>query len=138
MKETKKGFVEIPKITLNALKGLLFSDKGTDLSPIIEDLGGDDLTAINVALVFKRVKPNYDGPKVKFGREFRTIYRYEYVQNSLILGNITVRKTPIRLERDNQTFSEEAPVMAALYFEDWESMPDSDEKFREEILRDKR
>jgi F420-0:gamma-glutamyl ligase len=64
MKKTNNdNFVTIPRQTLNTLKSLLFSENGTDLSKIIDDLSfgkNDDLTAINVALTFKGLKPQID------------------------------------------------------------------------------
>ena len=101
MKETcKKGFVEIPEVTLKALKGLLFTDKnGVDLSPIIDDLSSEsekDLTAINVALTFKGMKPEID-KATRYSDEWRAMNKYEYISYSLILGRVTCKVTTYSL-----------------------------------------
>ena len=60
----KNGMVEISAMTLNALKQLLFSEDGVNLTSIVDDLaaGGKDkdLSAINVGLTFKGIKPEMD------------------------------------------------------------------------------
>lgn len=102
MKETcKKGFVEIPEVTLKALKGLLFTDKnGVDLSPIINDLSSEnerDLTAINVALTFKGMKPEID-KTTRYSGEWHAMCEYEYISYSLILGTVTCKVTTYSLK----------------------------------------
>lgn len=42
MKQVKKGFVEVPATTLNALKNMLFSADGVDLSAIVNDLAASE------------------------------------------------------------------------------------------------
>ena len=60
----QNGMVEISAMTLNALKQLLFSEDGVNLTNIVKDLaaGGknEDLSAINVGLTFKGIKPEMD------------------------------------------------------------------------------
>lgn len=106
MKQTKKGFVEIPQTTLNALKNMLFSQNktGVDLSSIIKDLTPTeehhDITAINIALVYNGVPINID-ERPRFAYEWkRQFARYDYLGYSLILGIVKVRKTICELSED--------------------------------------
>lgn len=87
---TKKGFVQIPEPTLKALKGLLFSKDGdVDLSPIVNDFafpGNEDLTAINVGLVYKGLTPKIDErPRIICGETC------EFVGFSLIMGMVKAK-----------------------------------------------
>lgn len=105
MKEIRKGFVEIPKTTLSALKGLLFDKDGEIvLSSIIDDLTPNkemrDLFAINVALTFKGLKPNID-TKTRFNSEYRVVRSYEFVSYSLILGVVNCKVVCEKLPYDN-------------------------------------
>ena len=92
------GMVEMPEITLNAIKSLLFTDKGgIDLSSIINDLGGSDLTAINVALVYKGAKPQVD-TRSRYEWNYGTkYYRYDFVSFSLILNKVECKKVAYNL-----------------------------------------
>jgi hypothetical protein len=95
----RKGFVEVPQMTLNALKGLLFGKEGVDLSSIIKDLAPDEnnteLTEINVGLVYKGLTPKVDeNPRYEFS--YDSLVKFEYVGISLIMGIVKVR----RYERD--------------------------------------
>lgn len=91
-KQKNKGMVEIPQITLNALKNLLFNDEGMNIFPIIEDLSTGwaedhkDLLAIHVALVMKGIKPDIDIPQVQFWNGWRNVKVYIYKGYSLIRG----------------------------------------------------
>lgn len=106
MKQGKKGFVEIPTTTLNALKNMLFTqnENGVDLSNIINDLipnaENKDLIAINVALTHKGVRVNVDErPHYVHGWK-REFVRYDYTGYSLILGVVKVYKTLCKLMED--------------------------------------
>lgn len=111
------AMVEIPAITLNALKGLLFnSENGVDLSGIINDLGGDDLTAIHVALAFKKQVPEIDRHLhyiLDYNKQGYTVY--EYQSFSLILGTVQVLKKHIYF--DNRC--EESAYSTTLPLEKW-------------------
>jgi hypothetical protein len=105
MKQTKKGFVEVPTTTLNALKNMLFSaDNGVDLSNIINDLtpnaDAKDLIAINIALTHKGVHVNID-ERPHYAHEWkRDFVRYDYTGYSLILGVVKVHRTLCQLQDD--------------------------------------
>lgn len=96
MKNTKKGFVQMPTQTLNALKNMLYANEGgVDLSNIINDLVADDeyrdLTAIHVALVHKGVTIDID-KSTRYEHSWRNnITKHEYVGYSLILGIVKVQ-----------------------------------------------
>ena len=98
MKQNFRGIVEMPEITLNAIKSLLFTDQGgVDLSNIINDLGGSDLTAINVALVHKGAKPNVDARsryEFNYGNKY---HRYDFVHFSLILNKVECKRVSYTL-----------------------------------------
>lgn len=104
----RKGFVEIPQMTLNALKGLLFGNEGVDLSNIINDLKpneNDELTAINVALVHKGLTPKVD-ETTRYEKDWKRLFRYEYAGISLILGIVKVKKSCSYFNDSNNTFGE--------------------------------
>ena len=90
--QVKKGFVQIPEPTLKALKRLLFSkDGGIDLSPIVNDFafpGNEDLTSINVGLVYKGLTPKIDERPRIFSDEV-----HEFVGFSLIMGMVKAKNT---------------------------------------------
>ena len=96
MKANKKGFVQMPAQTLNALRNMLFSNEGgVDLSNLINDLSLSeeerDLTAIHVALVHKGVNIDID-KATRYEHSWRNeITKYEYVGYSLILGIVKVQ-----------------------------------------------
>lgn len=96
MKANKKGFVQMPAQTLNALKNMLFSnDGGVDLTNIINDLAADDehrdLTAIHVALVHRGINIDID-KATRYEHSWRNnITKHEFVGYSLILGFVNVQ-----------------------------------------------
>ena len=118
MKQNNKGMVEIPTVTLNALKGLLFSDNGNiDLTPLINDLsvgldeGRKDLMAINVALTIKGLKPEIEVPKISYKGDWRMVKVYFYQGFSLIEGVAAfevhqIRWNDNRWKGDNRVYKE--------------------------------
>lgn len=117
MKQNNKGMVEIPAVTLNALKGLLFSNDGVDLSAIINDLsigldeGRKDLMAINIALTFKGLKPEIEVPKISYKGDWRMVKVYFYQGFSLIEGVAAFEVHQIRWndngwKEDNKVYKE--------------------------------
>lgn len=90
----RKGFVEVPQMTLNALKGLLFGKEGVDLTSIIKDLAPDEnnteLTAINVGLVYNNLVPKVD-ERPRYEANYDTLNKYEFVGISLIMGVVKVK-----------------------------------------------
>lgn len=101
----KKGFVEVPRMTLNALKGLLFTNEnGVDLSTIINDLKpnpDDELTAINVGLVYNGLTPEID-KATRFVPNYDELIKYEFVGISLILGVVKVKVSTRRFDNYNK------------------------------------
>lgn len=129
MKQVKKGFVEIPATTLNALKNMLFTqnENGVDLSNIINDLTPNaenkDLTAINIALTHKGVRVNVD-ERPHYAHEWkREFTRFDYTGYSLILGVVKVYRTLCRLNDDGtiQELNTQAETMC-LGFDQWAEM----------------
>ncbi len=113
------AMVEIPAITLNALKGLLFnSDNGVDLSGIINDLGGDDLTAIHVALAFKKQVPEIDRKlrySLSYSKDYYTVY--EYQNSSFIRGTVDVMKQTIYFDNRREPYSESDNISLKTWYE---------------------
>lgn len=103
MKQTKKGFVEVPATTLNALKNMLFGNDGVDLTNIIDDLAPNaesrDLTAINVALAYKGVQIDID-KRVHYDYDWNNrFYAYKFVGVSLILGIVKTQRTLCEIDQ---------------------------------------
>lgn len=105
--ELSKGLVAMPLPTLNALKQLLFNDKGTvDISPIVNDMtteeNNQDLLAINIALVMKGMKPEIG--KFRYKKEGDLLITWEMKHFSLINGIVTVKVSAHKYDRENKTF----------------------------------
>ena len=108
MKENSKMFISIPKPTFNALKNLLFSTEGIDVSPIVNDLAISedckDLMAVNIALVMKGMKPEIG--KFRYKKEGRLFITWELVHYSLINGIVTVKVSAMRYDSETKTFTD--------------------------------
>lgn len=107
MKQTlPKGMVAVPTPTLAAIKAMLVSEQGIDVSPIVEDLAVSpdhkDFMFINVALVMKGKKP--DIGKYRYRRDGNLLVTYEATHFSLISGIVSVKKTALRYKSDGETF----------------------------------
>lgn len=129
MKQTRKGFVEVPTTTLNALKNMLFTQdaQGVDLSNLINDLTpsaeAKDLIAINIALTHKGVRVNVD-ERPHYAHEWkREFTRFDYTGYSLILGVVKVHRTLCRLNDDGtiQELKTQDETMC-LGFDQWAEM----------------
>lgn len=105
MEANKKGFVQMPAQTLNALKNMLFANEsGVDLTNIVNDLTSDedyrDLTAIHVALVHKGVNIEIDKTP-RYEHSWRnSITKHEYVGHSLILGIVKVQSYECHIDEN--------------------------------------
>lgn len=105
MKTNKKGFVQMPTQTLNALHKMLFSNKdGVDLTNLINDLTINeeqrDLTAIHVALVHKGVNIDID-KSTRYEHYHGThITKHEYVGHSLILGIVKAQSYDCHIDEN--------------------------------------
>ena len=103
--------VEISAMTLNALKQLLFSEDGVNLTNIVKDLaaGGknEDLSAINVGLTFKGIKPEMDmSPRWgDFNDYWRQYIAYTPVGYSLILDRVTYKKCEISRDKEKDEWT---------------------------------
>ena len=121
MAKQNNGIVEMPAVTLNAIKSLLFTDKGgVDLSNIINDLGGSDLTAINVALVHKGAKPQID-TRSRYEWNYGTkYYRLDFVQFSLILNKVECKRVAYNL-LENGDAEEINTCDIVIDYRDWDN-----------------
>jgi len=92
MKQKSSSTVKMPKATLMAIKAMLFNGKeGVDLSTIINDLSAiqadPDLTAINVALVFKGITID-TGENIRYSYDYKRYYERTFESCSLILDQV--------------------------------------------------
>ena len=99
----KSQTIKMPKATLMAIKKMLFTSEGVDLSNIIDDLAGvqadADLTAINVALVFKGVTID-TGESTRYAYEYCRYYERTFESVSLILDQIVYSYKMYRHQED--------------------------------------
>lgn len=122
--KTNNSMVEIPVATLNCLKQLLFTDKGTNLSSIIEDLTLDDadLTAINVALVYKGIKPQID-ENARFKWDYSNkYYTYQFKKFSLINGIISTERTRFAYDEKTDKFLPLNTEIVHISYAEWTEM----------------
>ena len=117
--------VEISAMTLNALKQLLFSEDGVNLTNIVKDLaaGGknEDLSAINVGLTFKGIKPEMDmSPRWgNFSEYWRQYSAYTPVGYSLILDRVTYRKCEITRDKEKDEWTSGKVYEDSMSMADW-------------------
>ena len=127
MKQTRKGFVEVPTTTLNALKNMLFTKdgNGVDLSTIVDDIAvgeNKDLTAINVALTYKGIQIDID-KRTRYSYDWKNRYnRFDYIGYSLILGIIKVKRTLIEVGEDGENIVSTYENVEGYGFDQWEEM----------------
>lgn len=133
--KNQKGFVEMPVTTLNCLKSMLFSKEGgVDLTNIINDLGGDDLSAINVALVHKGVKPQID-ESPRFEHSWRkTFFRYKLVRYSLLLDKVEYTQTRCELDAEGNVVEGEQVNSGAMPYTKWVAMTADFEDIRPKLV----
>ena len=138
MKQTRKGFVEVPATTLNALKNMLFANEGgVDLSAIVNDLTASeehrDLTAINVALAYKGVQIEID-KRPHYSYDWKNRYnRFDYIGYSLILGIIKAKRTLIEVAENGEEkiiFNSDVECQS---FDQWAEMTTNFEDIRQKI-----
>lgn len=121
----KNGMVEISAMTLNALKQLLFSEDGVNLTNIVKDLaaGGknEDLSAINVGLTFKGIKPEMDmSPRWgNFNEYWRQYFAYTPVGYSLILDRVTYKKCEISRDKEKDEWTSGKVYEDSMPMADW-------------------
>lgn len=117
--------VEISAMTLNALKQLLFSEDGVNLTNIVKDLaaGGknEDLSAINVGLTFKGIKPEMDmSPRWgNFNEYWRQYSAYTPVGYSLILDRVTYKKCEISRDKEKDEWTSGKVYEDSMPMADW-------------------
>ena len=137
MKSTNRSSYTISAATLNCIKQLLFSQngEGVDLNPIVQDLGGDDMTAINVALVFKGVKPEID-TNSRYGgysKYWKSYEKYEFVKYSLILDKVEANVTEFTFNPETGTFTDKKLATKFFSLEDWLNLADTPDQLIADI-----
>ena len=140
-RSNKSTFVKIQSTTLNALKQMLFSSEGgVDLTPIVKDLAvgsnSEDLTAINVALAYKGVKPEIDTtPRFDDVWEHRgTFHRYDVEDYSLIRDIVKCRITTLFLTEDGK-FEVQSEDVTTMLYERFLELSDSCDSYVERITK---
>ena len=141
MKNIKKAMVEVPATTLSAIKNMLFnSENGVDLSSIVSDLSimseNEDLTAINVGLTFKGIRPELD-KSTRYSSGYACIIRYEFIQESLILGQISTRTSRMSFDRETNSFAKEwsTPTKELMPITHWLELNPSETEVREYVAK---
>lgn len=123
--------VSVPTPTLNALKAMLFSsdEEGISLEGIISDLGGDDMTAINVALAYKGIRPFIDSAS-RFSHTYCNRFsRFDFKAYSLILGKVFVTETRCHWgDKGQECVDANGVFETSLSLEDWYRYPTTPEK----------
>lgn len=124
-KSSNASTVRVPKSTLMAIKAMLFnSENGVDLSSIINDLSSvqadPDLTAINVALVFKGISVD-TGENLRFKPDYRSYYENTFESCSIILDQVAYSYKYYRVQ-DDGTYKESDCGFATCSVSEWLDM----------------
>lgn len=142
MKQTlPKGMVAVPTPTLAAIKAMLTSEAGIDVTPIVEDLAVSpdhkDFMFINVALVMKGKVP--DIGKYRYKKEGNLLITYEATHFSLISGIISVKKTALRYKPDGETFVDYDMINHEdnIDYSEWADMTDDKRSVLDQFKSDK-
>lgn len=127
MANNKKGFVQIPTQTLNALKNMLFTNEGVDFSNLINDLTPTeeqrDLTAIHIALVHKGVQIDICKANRYVHDWGNRVTKYEYLGHSLILGLVRAKATTCHIdEHGDLVVDKERDGVQCYGFDQWAAM----------------
>lgn len=138
----KKGFVQVPAITLNALKNMLFTNEGgVDLSAIVNDIATEDtkdITAINVALVYKGVAIDINKETHYVYSWSSQFYSYTFVGFSMILGIVKVQRTLCKFDENGEIVQIEPTREDTCSLLDWESWTTNIDDIRNEIASRKK
>ena len=129
--------VNISVSTLNALKQMLFSDEnGIDLSSIVKDIStglnaNEDLTAINVGLTFKGIKPTVDKTtRYEEGSIYWKRYsRCEFVEHSLILDMVKYNEIYVTRDEKTDTWTDSEPTLKCCSLSRWLEMSTSPDEY---------
>lgn len=124
-----KSNITISVAMANCIKQLVFSQtRGVDLTPIVEDIEGDDMTAVAVALAYKGIKPEVDTTtRFRFGYQ-NTYYKNEFVHYSLIKDMVTYKQTRITWNTKTNHWDEDViPVPIYVSLAGWLEMTTSEE-----------
>lgn len=135
--KNQESMVNISVSTLNALKQMLFSDEnGIDLSSIVKDIStglnaNEDLTAINVGLTFKGIKPVVDKTtRYEEGSVYwRRYTRCEFVEHSLILDMVKYKSIDITRDEKTNNWTDSEPKLECCSLSRWLEMSTSPDKY---------
>lgn len=125
MKTKQQNATMVPNTTLNAIKNLLFSDNGVDLTSIVNDISttqNKDLMAINIALVYKGAKIDIN-TETRYKYEYSNIYEeFTYLSHSIILGIVEVKRTRFKFN-DGTPQQIREPEIEPITIGEWEALP---------------
>jgi hypothetical protein len=139
--KNQESMVNISVSTLNALRQLLFSgENGVDLSLIVKDISAglntnEDLTAINVGLTFKGIKPVVDKTtRYEEGSVYwRRYNRCEFVEHSLILDMVKYNSVYVTRDEKTDTWTDSEPTLQCCSLSRWLEMSTSPDEYIEAI-----
>jgi len=135
MVKSNNSSVTISAAMLNCLKQVLFSQtNGVDLTPIVEDLGGDDTTAIAVALAYKGIKPEID-TTTRFEYEYRDTYsKQEFKSYSVIKDAVIINKTYFSWDNATHKWNKAQSHDISITLYNWLNKSTSEEDVKSKIL----
>lgn len=119
MKKTNNpASVTISTATAEAICKLLYSENGgVDMSPIIDDLGGDIKTKLNVGLVMKNLKPEVDETPRMYSR-LSPRYRYRFVRYEMLTDRVFYSRD---YRCDDGSWSEDNSRPETMSLDEWEN-----------------
>lgn len=138
MKTKQNNATLVPNTTLNAIKNLLFdNNNGVDLTSIVNDIAtsqNKDLTAINIALVYKgaTIDLNKD---TRYKYDYSDIYEeFVYLSHSIILGNMEVRRTRFKFNNGTPQQIRE-PEIECIPIGEWEALPTNFDEIKDSLKK---
>lgn len=137
MKTKQQNATLVPNTTLNAIKNLLFDNNGVDLTSIVNDIAtsqNKDLTAINIALVYKGAVIDLD-KDTRYKYDYSDIYEELcYLSHSIILGNMEVMRTRYKFN-DGTPQQIREPEIDCIPIGEWECLPNDLEQIKDKLKK---
>lgn len=138
MKTKQNNATLVPNTTLNAIKNLLFdNNNGVDLTSIVNDIAtsqNKDLTAINIALVYKgaTIDLNKD---TRYKYDYSDIYEeFVYLSHSIILSNMEVMRTRYKFNDGTPQQIRESEI-ECIPIGEWEALPANFDEIKDSLKK---
>lgn len=124
LENNSKEMVAVPSSTLNAIKKMMFSKSGIDITNIVNDVccgEENDLVSINVALAYNGFKPDIDNG-LRFSRSWKSYTEHKMVGRSLITGYVRCEYKRFIYNKDTDSFeiTEDGEVVMSEY--EWDQL----------------